>query len=67
MHCSFHVEGAHPLEWAEDRKDLPLYQGGTVVHDGRLYEIVAEPSYQILGERPAITASFRVKPATINS
>jgi hypothetical protein len=65
MHCTFEIDGEPPTGWAEDRRDLPLYQGRTVVHDGHAYEIVAEPRYQADGESLSIRASFLVKPTTI--
>ena len=64
MQCVFAVDGEPGAGWAENRKDLPLYQGGTVIHDGHAYEIVAEPRYEADGEVPSITASFLVIPTT---
>ena len=63
MRCAFNVDGDSGAIWTEERKDLPLYQGGTVTQDGHAYEIIDGPHYEADWESASITASFVVKPA----
>jgi len=65
MRCTFHVDG-EARAWKEDRTDLPLYQGDTVLLDGRQFEILDGPRFEPDWESSTIVASFVVKPAPTN-
>lgn len=63
MRCTFAVEGKAKAAWAEERDDLPLYEGDAVSHNGTHYEIVEGPRYVADWETATMSATFVVKPA----
>jgi hypothetical protein len=62
MRCAFHVDGDPAAGWAEEREDLPLYRGDTIIRDRRGYEIVDGPHYDADWESATISAGILVKP-----
>ena len=66
MRCKFHIDGDPRGTWHEDRSDLPLYRGDTVLLDGADYEIIDGPQFEIDWTSSSITASFVAKPAPTN-
>jgi hypothetical protein len=61
MRCTFDVDGNPRSTWTEDR-DLPLYVGSTIDHDGRDYEIVDGPRFEADMDLAVMSAAFTVKP-----
>ena len=60
MRCTFHVDGDPASTWTEERDDLPLYPGDTVVQRDAAYKIIEGPHYEADWESASITTSCMV-------
>jgi hypothetical protein len=66
MRCMFRIDGDSRGTWSEDRADLPLYPGDTVVLDGQPFEIIDGPQFAVDWSTTKITATFVAKAAPTN-